>query len=84
MRHIFSGALVNLTKEAEELGRNVRLTVKHLENWQLRNGPFESGTVLLVDFGRSRLWLNRTEYLDLEGETLNFPGNCNKHHQTFR
>ncbi|ENN73210.1 hypothetical protein YQE_10189, partial [Dendroctonus ponderosae] len=68
------GALINLTAEAEEQGRNARLTVKHLEAWEARNGNFEIGSVLLVQFGRSKYWQNRTKYLDLEGETLNFPG----------
>uniref|UniRef100_A0AAR5Q0V7 Cyclase n=1 Tax=Dendroctonus ponderosae TaxID=77166 RepID=A0AAR5Q0V7_DENPD len=67
------GALINLTAEAEEQGRNARLTVKHLEAWEARNGNFEIGSVLLVQFGRSKYWQNRTKYLDLEGETLNFP-----------
>ncbi|KAH1016574.1 hypothetical protein HUJ04_007774 [Dendroctonus ponderosae] len=70
----FAGALINLTAEAEEQGRNARLTVKHLEAWEARNGNFEIGSVLLVQFGRSKYWQNRTKYLDLEGETLNFPG----------
>ncbi|KAH1025942.1 hypothetical protein HUJ05_010550 [Dendroctonus ponderosae] len=48
------GALINLTAEAEEQGRNARLTVKHLEDWEAKNGNFEIGSVLLVQFGRSK------------------------------
>ncbi|KAL1494444.1 hypothetical protein ABEB36_010042 [Hypothenemus hampei] len=72
------GALVNLTDESEKLGRNVRLTVAHLQDWESKNGPFENGTILLVAFGRSKLWTNRSQYLDLEGESLNFPGISNE------
>ncbi|XP_066140342.1 isatin hydrolase-like isoform X1 [Euwallacea fornicatus] len=72
------GALIDLTIESQQLGRNSRLRVKHLENWEATNGPFENGTVLLVKFGRSKYWTNRSLYLDLEEETLNFPGFSNE------
>ncbi|XP_066255174.1 kynurenine formamidase-like isoform X2 [Euwallacea similis] len=72
------GALIDLTFESQQLGRNSRLRVKHLEEWETRNGPFENGTVLLVKFGRSKYWTNRSLYFDLEGETLNFPGFSNE------
>lgn len=70
------GVLINLEKEHAKLGRNVRLNVNHLEDWERRNGPFENGSVLLVQFGRSRYWLNRSKYLDLDSDnvTMNFPG----------
>ncbi|XP_050296912.1 isatin hydrolase-like isoform X3 [Anthonomus grandis grandis] len=68
------GAFLNMEEEHLKMGRDTRLKVKDLENWETRNGKFSENSVLLVKFGRSKFWQNRTLYLDLEGETMHFPG----------
>lgn len=45
-----------------------------MEDWERKNGPFESDTILLIKFGNSKHWTNREKYLGLIEDRLNFPG----------
>lgn len=72
-RFITKAAHIDLRLLTNENGPNTQLLPEHLINWETKNGPFENGTVLLVRFGWSQYWPNRTKYLG-EQEVLKFPG----------
>ncbi|KAJ8941469.1 hypothetical protein NQ318_015948, partial [Aromia moschata] len=57
------------------VGKNRILDTEHLERWQRNNGAFDEGSVLLVRFGHSQYWYNKTEYMGIDSNgKLNFPG----------
>ncbi|KAJ8964867.1 hypothetical protein NQ317_006452, partial [Molorchus minor] len=64
---VAKGALIDLRNETQGRVENISLDNEH--------GAFDQGTVLLIQFGRSQNWHNRTKYLGLdENGKLNFPG----------
>lgn len=70
-----SGALIDLRQKTSIYGANTTLDVEDLEKWECDHGSFEDGTVLLVNFGWSKFWHNRSLYLgeDANG-VMHFPG----------
>ncbi|CAH0564194.1 unnamed protein product [Brassicogethes aeneus] len=81
-RLISTAALVDLSDEVAASGDpNFYVTPEHLENWEKVNGPFENGSVLLIKFGWSKYWPNKTNYLGLKSipkETAEWIVNQNK------
>lgn len=52
-----------------------RLLPEHLEEWEEDNGSMPQNSVLLVKFGWSKYYSNKTEYLGIDSQdNLNFPG----------
>lgn len=69
------GAVIDLHNKTKFSGAGTTLDVEDLEKWQDQNGDFEEGTVLLVKFGWSKFWHNRSLYLGEDnGGVLHFPG----------
>ncbi|CAH1972577.1 unnamed protein product [Acanthoscelides obtectus] len=73
-RLIAKGAFIDLQDKTAKLGQATMLEVADLERWEKEHGSFENETVLLVKFGWSKYWYNRTLYMGLEGDSFNFPG----------
>lgn len=67
--------MIDLHNKTATFGPDTTLDVEDLEQWQNKHGDFEDGTVLLVKFGWSQFWYNRSLYMqeDKNG-TLHFPG----------
>ncbi|KAJ8923339.1 hypothetical protein NQ315_001897 [Exocentrus adspersus] len=65
----YVGVLLDLRNET------ANLEMQHLEEWENINGPFENASVLLIKFGRSKYWNNKTQYFEIDGNNrYNFPG----------
>nr|CAH7756263.1 unnamed protein product [Callosobruchus chinensis] len=73
-RLVAKGALIDLQNKAAKFGHSTTLDTSDLEQWEKTHGTFENGTVLLVKFGWSKFWYNRTLYMGTEDDNLNFPG----------
>ncbi|XP_060522532.1 kynurenine formamidase-like [Cylas formicarius] len=76
-RLVGKGTTIDLADESEHSGKELKkLEVSHLENWESVNGPFEPGSILLVDFGRAKYWReNAFKYLESDDrQTFNTPG----------
>jgi kynurenine formamidase len=69
-RLIAQGATIDLSHNDTKT-----LLPQHLDSWVRLNGEFENNTILLVRFGWSRFWPNRTQYMGVDSEgKVNFPG----------
>lgn len=74
-RFVANGAVIDVGSKVAKDGPNAMLQPADLVDWEGANGPFENGTVLLVRFGWSQFWLNRTTYMGAEdGGNITFPG----------
>ncbi|CAH0564195.1 unnamed protein product [Brassicogethes aeneus] len=74
-RLISQGAFLDLsTVVSASPDPNFQVQPSHLEQWEKINGPFKNGTILLIKFGWSKFWPNKTDYMGLQNGTLNFPG----------
>lgn len=72
---IITGVVIDLQNKTSAYGINTTLDIQDLENWQKAHGDFEEGSVLLVKFGWSKYWYNRSLYLGEDNEgILHFPG----------
>lgn len=72
---LFLGALIDIERKTLMYGVNTTLDVEDLERWESNHGSFKKGTVLLVKFGWSKFWPNRSLYLGAdENGGLHFPG----------
>ncbi|GLV44973.1 Cyclin A [Carabus blaptoides fortunei] len=76
-RLIAHGVVIDISKEVEITGPSAKLEASHLIKWVEQNGEFESNTVILVKFGWSQYFHNKTEFLGTIQESsnsLHFPG----------
>nr|CAI5850619.1 unnamed protein product [Callosobruchus analis] len=73
-RLVSKGALIDLQKKTDKLRESTTLDISDLEQWEKSYGSFKNGTVLLIKFGWSKYWYNRTLYMGIEDNALNFPG----------
>ncbi|VEN56176.1 unnamed protein product [Callosobruchus maculatus] len=73
-RLVAKGALIDLQNKVSKLGHATTLDVSDLEQWEKAHGTFNNETILLIKFGWSKYWYNRTLYMGSEDEKLNFPG----------
>lgn len=74
-KQTFTGVTIDVTQEVEQFGREARLQQKHLEDWELQNGPIPENSVLLVKFGWAKYYSIPDVYLGGSVDhKLNFPG----------
>lgn len=56
------------------------LTKTHMDNWINKYGSIPNNSVILVKFGWSKFWPDKTKYFGInkdQPDSYNFPGNCN-------
>ncbi|KAF2882733.1 hypothetical protein ILUMI_23466 [Ignelater luminosus] len=74
-RLIVRGVKIDVTEEVELLKDKALLLPEHLEQWEEDNGSIPKNSVLLIKFGWSKYYSNKTEYLGIDQQdNLNFPG----------
>lgn len=72
---LFTGVVIDLTKSVELNGSCAVLRAEDLEKWEEENGHFPKNCVLLVRFGWSKYYDNKTAYMGVDqNDQLNFPG----------
>lgn len=76
-KKIITGIVIDISQEVEKLGTAARLQQKHLEDWELKNGPIPKNSLLLVKFGWAKYYSHPNVYLGGSVDhALNFPGGC--------
>jgi len=68
-----AGVLVNVTDEVGD-NTNYTLPVSKLEEWEHKNGLIPQNAVVIVCFGWTSRWLNKTAFFGPTDEDLQFPG----------
>lgn len=73
---IFVGVTVDVTKSVQRHDSSAVLKPDDLEKWERDHGRFPENSVILVRFGWSKYYHNKTVYMGIDKHNgkLNFPG----------